>query len=52
MDSNFKLFEPPEEGDDEEARKKLKELCDMMVNEAVKRDGFEDMYADLSDEEE
>ncbi len=38
MEYKFKLFEPPEEGDDEEARKKLKELCEMMVEEAASRE--------------
>lgn len=48
MDSNFKLFEPPEEGDDEEARKKLKELCDMMVDEAASREPL--LACDLDEE--
>lgn len=48
----YEPFDPSEEEGEDEAHKKLKELCLMMVAEAVKRDGFEDMYADLSDEEE
>lgn len=38
MEYKFKLFETPEEGDDEEARRKLKELCDMMVEVAAGRE--------------
>ncbi len=48
MENKFKLFEPPEAGDDEEARKKLKELCDMMVNEAARRESL--LACDLEEE--
>ncbi len=52
MKFRFDLLESPEEDKDKKkAREKLKELCEMMVREAVKRDGFEDMYADLNGKE-
>lgn len=48
MEYRFKLFEPPaEEGDDEDAHRKLKELCDLMVDEAVSR---EPLACDLDEE--
>ena len=46
MEHKLKLFEPPKEGDDE-ARRKLKELCDMMVEEAASR---EPLACDLEEE--
>ena len=48
MEYKFKLFEPPEEGDDEKAYRKLKELCDMMVEEAVNREPL--LACDLDEE--
>ena len=48
MEYKFKLFEPPEEGDDEDAYSKLKELCDLMVEEAANREPL--LACDLEEE--
>ncbi len=47
MEGKFKLFEPPEEGDDEDAYRKLRELCELRVEEAVSR---EPLACDLEEE--
>ena len=51
MRFRFDLLGSPDERNEREKREKLKKLCEMMVREAVKRDGFEDMYADLNGKE-
>ncbi len=47
MDWRFKLPETPDEGEDEEECEGLKELCDMMVKDAVSR---EPLACDLEEE--
>lgn len=53
MKFQFELLEPPVKYGDKKKRahEKLKELCLMMVEEAVKRDGVEDIFIPLNEEE-
>lgn len=53
MKFQFELLEPPVKYGDKKKRahEKLKELCLMMVDEAVKRDGVEDIFIPLNEEE-